>query len=296
MHFRVSIIYIIQLTHVLCIPIQDVPIEKQLFDNLSVKITREVVSLIEPVQETGKKKGRSRCRQRRKQKKKEKQRQEKLLQEVGGTGTGGNVAEGEEKSNKAENEMNATSSPSKDTCDNNETLTKELDNVCLDYNQQGGDVHTNDSTINEIGTALRLQEWEKKTAAVHLSPEEWNEKLLQLSQEKQNQQSEISSDDEDNNAVVGEGAILLDTRNIYETRVGHFGVPGLETLFPNTRKFSSLPNALNTEEAAAALAGKQVFMYCTGELPGIITCISYCTLQLNSAGPLSCLVTIFYIL
>ena len=295
MHFRVSIIYIIQLTHVLCIPIQDVPIEKQLFDNLSVKITREVVSLIEPVQETGKKKGRSRCRQRRKQKKKEKQRQEKLLQEVGGTGTGtgGNVAEGEEKSNKAENEMNATSSPSKDTCDNNETLTKELDNVCLDYNQQGGDVHTNDSTINEIGTALRLQEWEKKTAAVHLSPEEWNEKLLQLSQEKQNQQSEISSDDEDNHAV-GEGAILLDTRNIYETRVGHFGVPGLETLFPKTRKFSSLPNALNTEEAAAALAGKQVFMYCTGELPGIITCIL--RLQLNSGGPLSCLVTIFYIL
>ncbi len=56
-----------------------------------------------------------------------------------------------------------------------------------------------------------------------------------------------------------------DTRNMYETKVGHFAVPNLETFFPNTRKFSSLPNALNTEEAAKALAGKQVFMYCTGE-------------------------------
>ena len=52
---------------------------------------------------------------------------------------------------------------------------------------------------------------------------------------------------------------------MYETRVGHFAVPNLGTLFPNTRKFSSLPAALNTEMAASALSGKEVYMYCTGE-------------------------------
>lgn len=60
-------------------------------------------------------------------------------------------------------------------------------------------------------------------------------------------------------------AILLDARNVYETRVGHFAVPNVDTLFPNTRKFSSLPLALNTDVAASALSGKDVYMYCTGE-------------------------------
>ena len=36
-------------------------------------------------------------------------------------------------------------------------------------------------------------------------------------------------------------------------------------MFPNTRKFSSLPGALNTDEAATVLSSKRVFMYCTGE-------------------------------
>jgi len=118
------------------------------------------------------------------------------------------------------------------------------------------------NTVEEVGVALPIENWEQSTPAVHLSPTEWNEKLLKLSQEKNNTSSD--GDVAQAHSLIGEDAILLDTRNVYETRVGHFGVPNLDTFFPNTRKFSSLPNALNTEEAANALAGKQVFMYCTG--------------------------------
>lgn len=216
---------------------KDVPVEKQLFKSLSVKITREVVSLIEPKnndnnQSSSKSKGRARCRQRRKQKRKEKQRFEKLLQECNNDGDV--IADG----------------------DADTLLSKELE-----------------STNISEGIALPLEDWEKHTPAIHLSPQEWNDKLLQLSQEKHyevghgNDTSEPPSEYETTtyHTTLSEDAILLDTRNVYETKVGHFAVPNLETFFPNTRKFSSLPNALNTEEAAKALAGKRVFMYCTGE-------------------------------
>eukprot|EP00986_Skeletonema_menzelii_P000153 scaffold33_cov147-Skeletonema_menzelii.AAC.4 len=178
----------------------DIPMEQQLFSSLQVKITREVVSLIEPTPSNqGKNKGK-RCRQRRKQKRKEKQMQEKLTE----------VSVGDDESSK--------------------------DTVKL-------------APANEV---VNIEDWKNNTPAQHLSPEEWNNKLLELAK----QEEEGSHEESD--------TVLLDTRNIYETRVGHFAVPHLKTMFPNTRKFSSLPLALNTEEAAEALAGKNVFMYCTG--------------------------------
>ena len=57
-------------------------------------------------------------------------------------------------------------------------------------------------------------------------------------------------------------AVIVDARNVYESRVGHFAVPGVPTLLTNTRKYSSLPQVL--EGRAEDLAGKHVFMYCTG--------------------------------
>jgi len=181
----------------------DIPTEQQLFDSLQVKITREVVSLIEPTpQNQGKNKGK-RCRQRRKQKRKEKQLQEKL----------------------------AEASVGEDDSSNNKATAVKL------------------AAAKEV---VNIEDWKNNIPAQHLSPEEWNNKLLELAQQEEEGSFEASE------------AVLLDTRNIYETRVGHFAVPQLPTLFPNTRKFSSLPLALNTEEAAEALAGKQVFMYCTG--------------------------------
>ncbi|KAL7534042.1 hypothetical protein ACHAXR_006711 [Thalassiosira sp. AJA248-18] len=230
---------------------KDIPIEKQLFDTLSVKITREVVSLIEPLAEKGKKKGRARCRQRRKQRRKEKQQLEKLKE-------GNTIADGGKESTGGEKGVEQTKI--KELCENNDVLTKELEGICLGKGQEGPVACAN-------GTALPIEDWEKRTTAVHLSPQEWNEKLLQLSQEKHDQAANGTNNSFGNatqDHSIGEDAILLDTRNIYETRVGHMAVPNLETFFPNTRKFSSLPNALNTEEAAKALAGKQVFMYCTG--------------------------------
>lgn len=225
---------------------KDIPIKQQLFDSLSVKITKEVVSLIEPTSISsssgGEKKGRARCRQRRKQRRREKQRCEILKDDI------------------IKEVLDVGELQVKD-CEDATDPTNINDNP---FNEAATETNPEEvgttSTITskdfvdriEYGTAVQIQNWEQHTPATHLSPSEWNEKLLQYSKEK---------------AMHGsEDVILLDTRNVYETRIGHFAVPQLPTFFPNTRKFSSLPQALNTEEAASALAGKQVFMYCTGEL------------------------------
>ena len=98
--------------------------------------------------------------------------------------------------------------------------------------------HDDDTAIPKSPNDLTLQNYDP---APHLSPREWNALL-----------SQCSNDD----------AILLDARNVYESRVGHFSVPGVPTLLTNTRKYSSLPQVL--ESTKANLAGKKVFMYCTG--------------------------------
>ena len=126
----------------------------------------------------------------------------------------------------------------------------------------------NPSPNLQIGSAFTINDWEQYTPAQHLSPSEWNDTLLALSQHAAKPIGSSHPDDE-MPQEIGEDAILLDARNVYETRVGHFAVPNLPTFFPNTRKFSSLPMALNTPEAAEALAGKKVFMYCTGEICSI---------------------------
>jgi predicted sulfurtransferase len=57
-------------------------------------------------------------------------------------------------------------------------------------------------------------------------------------------------------------AILIDVRNVYESRIGHFSVKGVPTLLTNTRKYASLPAVLDA--SIEHLAGKNIFMYCTG--------------------------------
>lgn len=213
-----------------------IPIEQQIFRSLSVKITKEVVSLFDfssPTIDGFRKKSRRRCRQRRKQKRKEHAANETKmsacsLNDFNSPSDGGyDVVHAEEQD---KNYSSETSAP--------------------------------DATGNEAG--FTIKDWEKYSPAQYLSPEEWNDTLLSLSQQYNQQlqpykapQLQDQEDDEDE-------AILLDARNVYESRVGHFAVPNLATFFPNTRKFSSLPMALNTPEAAEALAGKKVFMYCTG--------------------------------
>lgn len=234
---------------------KDIPTEKQLFDTLSVKITKEVVSLIEPAAGYDKNyKGRARCRQRRRQRRREKQ----------------NLCDSDiQKETATTRESDAEVDQREDTTI--DPTTSSQDNYCFtnSNNAHSQAIPSHEVTV-ETGTVVQIKDWEKHTPAVHLSPMEWNDKLLQYSKKKSvhtNDDSINNNDNSNHDSSVGDDddeVILLDTRNIYETRIGHFAVPKLETFFPNTRKFSSLPQALNTEEAASALSGKQVFMYCTG--------------------------------
>ena len=95
----------------------------------------------------------------------------------------------------------------------------------------------------ELGTARPIEGWADQTPAVHLSPDEWNEKLMKLSLEhgKGKLATDMSNKLLGNDAQdLPEDAILLDTRNVYETKVGHFAVPNLPTFFPNTRSASDI--------------------------------------------------------
>jgi predicted sulfurtransferase len=65
--------------------------------------------------------------------------------------------------------------------------------------------------------------------------------------------------------------ILLDARNLYETRLGHFevaageGVPRAVTYAPPTATFAELPKYLdNLPTVVGDLTGKTILMYCTG--------------------------------
>ena len=56
--------------------------------------------------------------------------------------------------------------------------------------------------------------------------------------------------------------VVIDARNVYESRIGYFQGGGSETLKPQTRCFSDLPAWLDAREEA--LRGKRILMYCTG--------------------------------
>jgi hypothetical protein len=76
----------------------------------------------------------------------------------------------------------------------------------------------------------------------HLNANEWNQKL-----------DGIGS---------SEGALIIDVRNVYESRVGHFAHPTTPTLLTNTRKYSDLVSLLASSPHLNDDNRKQVFMYC----------------------------------
>ncbi|MED6128349.1 Rhodanese-like domain-containing protein 6 [Stylosanthes scabra] len=59
-----------------------------------------------------------------------------------------------------------------------------------------------------------------------------------------------------------DGLLLLDARNLYETRIGKFHAPNIETLDPQVRQYSDLSSWI--DENSEKLKGKHVLMYCTG--------------------------------
>ncbi|KAJ9180353.1 hypothetical protein P3X46_008611 [Hevea brasiliensis] len=58
------------------------------------------------------------------------------------------------------------------------------------------------------------------------------------------------------------GLVVLDARNLYETRIGKFHMPNVETLDPEIRQYSDLPSWI--DDNSEQLRGKRVLMYCTG--------------------------------
>ena len=63
---------------------------------------------------------------------------------------------------------------------------------------------------------------------------------------------------------VGEegDAVLVDVRNVYESRIGRFECEGVSTLVPETRTFTEFPLWVDRHEQD--LRGRKIFMYCTG--------------------------------
>lgn len=58
--------------------------------------------------------------------------------------------------------------------------------------------------------------------------------------------------------------VVLDARNLYETRIGKFHVPNVETLHPEIRQYSDLP--LWIDEHTEKLRGKSIMMYVWSDL------------------------------
>uniref|UniRef100_A0A453JYV3 tRNA uridine(34) hydroxylase N-terminal domain-containing protein n=1 Tax=Aegilops tauschii subsp. strangulata TaxID=200361 RepID=A0A453JYV3_AEGTS len=64
----------------------------------------------------------------------------------------------------------------------------------------------------------------------------------------------------DTEAPAGQNdVVVLDARNLYETRIGKFHVPNVETLHPEIRQYSDLP--LWIDEHTEKLRGKSIMMY-----------------------------------
>jgi predicted sulfurtransferase len=106
--------------------------------------------------------------------------------------------------------------------------------------------------VGNIAHGSVQREMMESLPAPHLQAAEWNEKLLQAAKNTTT-----------NNSAGGENkALLLDVRNVYESRVGHFTVPNVPTLLTNTRKYSDLPHLLATNPHVQDT--QQIYMYCTG--------------------------------
>ncbi|KAK4424518.1 Rhodanese-like domain-containing protein 6, partial [Sesamum alatum] len=67
---------------------------------------------------------------------------------------------------------------------------------------------------------------------------------------------------EEKSAGSDKKLILLDARNLYETRIGKFDAPDVKTLDPEIRQYSDLPSWIDNN--SEQLRGNNILMYCTG--------------------------------
>ncbi|KAL7124890.1 hypothetical protein ABFS83_14G079100 [Erythranthe nasuta] len=101
-----------------------------------------------------------------------------------------------------------------------------------------------------LGSHPLLKSPEISNAGRHLSATEFHSVL----QSAGNGQEKSSGSDKK--------MILLDARNLYETRIGKFDTPDVKTLDPEIRQYSDLP--LWIDNNSEQLRGNNILMYCTG--------------------------------
>lgn len=115
--------------------------------------------------------------------------------------------------------------------------------------QMSGDAECSDLGGN-VDSTFYMQSLQKAVMAEplqpapHLTASEWNAML--------------------DGVASPHSALILDVRNVYESRVGHFSHPSTPTLLTNTRKYSDLPQLLAQNEHLQNQQTQRVFMYCTG--------------------------------
>ena len=201
----------------------DVPVEKQMFTSVSVKITQEVVSLNEPSVSDNKKNKRSRGRGRRR-------RNTQIHHTADADADSNSNSQNDTPSTACEADAANEQSNANSKTSATKPTAPPQQNICLDL--------------------------DKYEPAKHLTPQEWNAKLLQ------DAEAEAETGDTNANASTNANAVLIDARNVYESNIGHFSVKGVPTLLTNTRKYSTIPSVLRA--SMSNLAGKNVYMYCTG--------------------------------
>ncbi|KAG8363929.1 hypothetical protein BUALT_Bualt19G0073500 [Buddleja alternifolia] len=67
---------------------------------------------------------------------------------------------------------------------------------------------------------------------------------------------------QEQNSGSNKKLVLLDARNLYETRIGKFDIPDVKTLDPEIRQYSDLPSWIDNN--SEQLRGNNILMYCTG--------------------------------
>jgi predicted sulfurtransferase len=111
---------------------------------------------------------------------------------------------------------------------------------------------------------------ESVASGEHLSPTEFHAQVLAAaaaaaSNDRNSSSSSSSSGGTEETETMGEGeAILLDVRNVYESRIGRFesGSRAVPTIDPLTRKFSDFTAFVDAHKEE--LKDRTIFAYCTG--------------------------------
>jgi len=205
---------------------KELPVQNQLFDRLIVKKTQNVIGLFD--QSIGQEQQRQQQklskseRQRRRRERKRREQEQKRQAKL-------------ENQHESQQLQQISCLATSIIPPNDETLKKDSDETITKEKAPSGSL--------DMGSLYRSVMEEPLKPAQHLSGKEWNEKL-----------DDVSKSDK--------SALLLDVRNVYEMKVGHFAHPSTPTLLTNTRKYSDLPQMLASNKEMKDR--DQIFMYCTG--------------------------------